>query len=371
MKMRKNTCPGDTAIVNVRVQIQDGTLSAAPRCFFVGEGTVKRLSYISPRQMGEEEEGDGTGPELSLRSSVAPADFLFFAKGYAWVPVHKVDRALGKSPGSSSPPDGPSSIWTASLSQRGSPRGHTSHGLLTRTTLRTENLSNWCPQVAQRATVGICAPNTSYSLLSPSSHLSSFSFSFFPWESAHEQRLTRQSSLKIWKDCDEKTGLWDHIGLDSIVPPSVKSGQWAYLCQINEPGWRLSGCKTIYLRPPSWHAADCRLSSGRVWVSGLALSEHALDCCPGKSFLRETESSTCKGRQASWGSGGEHRGFQLQIATHGVSGTSLETDIPLSLKNHHCEPQTWQNLAALNSDHPFPKPGIQKDGPPVSFPAIL
>ena len=257
------------------------------------------------------------------------------------------------------------------VSVRGSPRGHTSHGLLTRTTLRTENLSNWCPQVAQRATVGICAPNTSCSLLSPSSHLSSFSFSFFPWESAHEQHLTRQSSLKIWKDCDEKTGLWDHIGLDSIVPPSVKSGQWAYLCQINEPGWRLSGCKTIYLRPPSWHAADCRLSSGRAWMSGLALSEHTLDCCPGKSFLRETESSTCEGRQASWGSGGEHRGFQLQIATHRVSGTSLETDIPLSLKNHHCEPQTWQNLAALNSDHPFPKRGIQKDGPPVSFPAIL
>lgn len=84
MKMRKNTCPGDTAVVNVMVQMQDGTLSAAPRCFFVGVGTVKRLSYISPRQMGEEEEGDGTGPELSLRSSMAPAaDFLFFAKGYA------------------------------------------------------------------------------------------------------------------------------------------------------------------------------------------------------------------------------------------------------------------------------------------------
>lgn len=78
--------------------------------FFVQVGPVKRLSYISPQQIGGEEEEDGIGPELSLRSSMAPAaDFLFFAKGYAWVPVHKVDRALRKSPGSSSPPDGPSS----------------------------------------------------------------------------------------------------------------------------------------------------------------------------------------------------------------------------------------------------------------------
>ena len=93
------------------------------------------------------------------------------------------------------------------VSVRGSPRGHRFHGLPTRATLRTENLSNWCPQVAQRATVGVCAPNTSCSLLSPSSHLSSFSFPFFPWESAHEHHLTRQSSLKVGKDCDEKTGL--------------------------------------------------------------------------------------------------------------------------------------------------------------------
>lgn len=128
---KEHLASGDTAAVNAMGPMQDGTLWQRLDVFCPGRIPIKRLSSISPQQMGGEEEEDLYSPELSLRSSMAPAaDFLFFAKGYAWVPVHKVDRALGKSPGLSL-----TTRWSFCLqnslivSVRGSPRGHRSPGL--------------------------------------------------------------------------------------------------------------------------------------------------------------------------------------------------------------------------------------------------
>ena len=153
---------------------------SSSQMFFVGVGPVKRLSYFSPQQMGGEEEGDGTGPKPEVFNGTS-SRFPFLCKRICLSPCAQSRRGFGKESWFVA-----TTRWSLVyrnsfiVSVRGSPRGHRSHGLTTRTTLSTENLSNWCPQVAQRATVGVCAPNTSCSLLSPSSHLSSFSFPFLP-----------------------------------------------------------------------------------------------------------------------------------------------------------------------------------------------
>lgn len=79
-----------------------------------------------------------------------------------------------------------------------------------------------------------------------------------------------------------------------------------------------------------------------------------------------------------WDYGGEQRRFQLQIAAHRASGNIFRKWHPSCPQKPSYVPQTWQsrvdfwgNLAALSSAHPFPKLDIQKDGPHVSFPAIL
>lgn len=89
---------------------------------------------------------------------------------------------------------------------RGSPCTQRSHNHLTRIMLRTENLWNWCHQVAQKAIVGDGATSTSFfSPLHLSILTSPSSFTMGLTSMLH--RVARPLSLEVCKGCSEKTGL--------------------------------------------------------------------------------------------------------------------------------------------------------------------
>lgn len=161
-------------------------------------------------------------------------------------------------------------------------------------------------------------------------------------KNACEHLLTWQPSLEVWKGCGEKTRFQDHFGLNSLVPPCAKSGQWAYLCQISEPSRLLSGCKTIYLsfqagtqqaagRAQEGHGWQGLSSRSTPWIA--AQMNH-----PDTHLLRPQARNWVQhvqGTPGLWNSGREHRLFQLQRAPTEHLGTSSERDIPCALRNHH------------------------------------
>lgn len=136
---------------------------------------------------------------------------------------------------------------------------------------------------------------------------------------------------------------------------------------------------------PSWHSAGSRQGSGRARVAGPELSEHTLDCCPDEP-PRHTPAPT-PGKKLSPARARDSRPLKLwtgaQIipapkSTHRALGNIFRKRHPLCPQKSSHGPDTWQsragsegNLAALSSDYPFPRPDIQKDGSPMSFPAIL
>lgn len=143
------------------------------------------------------------------------------------------------------------------------PHKHASHSLLTRIMLKTENLWNWCHQVAQKAN-GVSVPPAAHSpLLSHSSSVPHSILSSFCPQMVPTNSISPGSCPQRFAKAAVKIGF--KITADStprFLPAQIRSVN--LFCQINERSRLLSCSKSFRLGLPSWHLAGCRQGTGRV-----------------------------------------------------------------------------------------------------------